>query len=113
MIDEDEITLGEVTQLFKKENANWEATKTTFTDKDMKDLHIFNQEFPDARLLLCLYYTLKTFRREITVDKMKISSAHREQCLNLIQRITYSHSDGEYIELELNKFQFSQSYGIL
>ena len=37
LVDEDKITLREVTQLFKKENANWEPTKTTFADKDMKD----------------------------------------------------------------------------
>ncbi|KAJ3659804.1 hypothetical protein Zmor_011472 [Zophobas morio] len=107
LVDEDEITLSEVIQLFKKENANWDATKTIFTDKDMKECHIFKQEFPDARLLLCLFHTLKTFRREITVDKMKISSAQREQCLTLIQRITYSHSDEEYIELYQSLINFN------
>ena len=42
------------------------------------------------------YYSLRSFRREITAEKMGITSAERYRCLEIIQKIAYSKSSDEY-----------------
>ena len=43
-----------------------------FNDKDFNDRAIFKKEFPDAALHLCLFHTLRSFKREITTEKWEL-----------------------------------------
>ena len=66
------------------------------SDKDFTKRDTFAGCFPDAKLNICLHHTLRTFRREVTTDKMRITSAKRHQCLEIIKSIVYSKSPSEY-----------------
>ncbi|XP_052063113.1 uncharacterized protein LOC127702849 [Mytilus californianus] len=49
-----------------------------------------------ASLLICKFHVLRTFNREITTEKMGISSAQRYVALELIQKLVHSTSEEDY-----------------
>lgn len=58
-------------------------------DKDMTEREVFAAAFPNSELLICLYHTFRSFRREIAVDKLGITPGERNiLCLNILQRIS-------------------------
>ena len=66
------------------------------SDKDFTEREAFTSCFPSASLNICLYHTLCSFRREITCEKMGISSAERLRCLEVLTQIAYSRSSKQY-----------------
>ena len=96
--DESEFAITQLAMAFKKHNASWNLTKVILTDKDMTERSLFSGEFPDAKMQLCLFHTLRTFKREFTLDKMEISAGQREYLLELLSRMTYAKSEGVYTE---------------
>ena len=78
---------------FKKHNQNWNRARVIMADKDIKERDSVKTEFPDATVLICLFHTLRTFRREITSEKMGITSGVRTICF---QKLAYSSSPEEY-----------------
>lgn len=81
---------------------NDEAAKKVrivMTDKDMTERDVLAQKFPAAQLLICLFHTLRTFRREITMEKMGITAGQRNLYLDLLQQMAYSVSEEEYMEV--------------
>ena len=44
------------------------------TDRDMTERDVLASEFPSAELIICLFHTFHSFRREVVVDKMGITS---------------------------------------
>ena len=65
------------------------------TDKDFTERDAFTRCFPDASLIICLYHTLGSFRREIVCDKLGISSAERLHALKILQAMATSRSASE------------------
>ena len=55
---------------FKKHNYNWSLTKRV---KDMTERNVIKEQLPQANLLICLFHTLRSFRREVSCDKLGIS----------------------------------------
>ena len=49
-----------------------------------------------ASLLICLYHTMRSFRREVTCEQMGITSAERLWCLDITQLIAYSKTPEDY-----------------
>ena len=49
--------------------------------------------------LICLFHTLRSFRREILVEKMGITSGQRNMCLEMLQQLAYATSEEKYDEL--------------
>lgn len=68
------------------------------TDKDISERAILAKSLPNASLL-CLFHTFRTFRREISTDKMGISTGQRNVCLELLQQMAYSPSEEKYIAI--------------
>ena len=60
---------------FKKHNYNWSLTKCVMSDKDMTERNVIKEQLPQANLLICLFHTLRSFRREISCDKLGISQS--------------------------------------
>jgi len=68
--------LGEETQsviesavtIFKHCNPHWTDTKVIMSDKDLNERDAFKNCFADTCLNICLYHTLRSFRREITCN---------------------------------------------
>ena len=67
------------------------------SDKDMTERNITKEQFPQANLLICLFHTLHTFRREI----IGISQGERVLCLELLSKMAYAQSKSAYTTLFL------------
>ena len=74
------------------------------SDKDLVEREAFSKCFANATLLICLYHTLRSFRREVTCEKMGITSAERLRCLEILQLRAYSKTPEDYTKkLEMLK----------
>ena len=82
--------------LFKKHNPSWNETKVVMSDKDFTERDVFKACFPAASLSICLHHTLRSFRREITCEKMGITSAERLRVLEILSSLAHCKSEGEY-----------------
>ena len=65
-------------------------------DKDLNERDRIKELLPWVKVLICLFHALKTFRREITLEAMKITSQMKENCLELIQKLAYAKNEDEY-----------------
>ncbi|KAK7502609.1 hypothetical protein BaRGS_00006184 [Batillaria attramentaria] len=65
-------------------------------DKDWTERGVIHDEFPEAALLICLFHTLRSFRREVTEKTMACSQADRYYYLDILSKLTYSRSQEEY-----------------
>ena len=88
--------LGFALDAFKRHNENWEKIRCVMTDKDITERDIIYEKFPGKSLLICLFHTLRTFRREISTDKLGITMGERQLALELLQKLAYSRSPEEY-----------------
>ena len=61
--------------------------------KDMTECDVLAAEFPSAELIICLFHTFHSFRREVVVDKMGIISGQYNMCLELLQEMAYATSE--------------------
>ena len=84
---------------FKKSNAEWERVHVLMADKDIEERDILKQCLPNACVLICLFHTLWSFRREITCEKLGLSSGQRFSLLELLQKMAYSLTETEYHDL--------------
>ena len=89
-------TLTQLVNSFKARNDKWSHVRVVMSDKDFTEREAFSTAFPDALLQLCLFHVLRTFRREVTTDKMDITNQQRQDILTCLQDIAYSHSEETY-----------------
>ena len=97
---------------FKRHNDRWEAICIVMADKDLKERDVIKQCLPNAVVLICLFHTLRTFRREVSCEKLGISSGQRTMCLELLQKMAYAATDDEYTGL-YTQFQTSAPKEVL
>lgn len=77
LTEEDETSLTQVIDIFKKNNPSWENVRVILTDKDMSERNVLSKAMPQANLQLCLFHVLRSFRREITPEKLGISISQK------------------------------------
>jgi zinc finger SWIM domain-containing protein 3 len=106
LVKEDTTGIKWMVETFKQRNRNWTLTRLVMADKDMGERSVFKSCFPNATMLICLFHTLRTFRRELACNKIGITQQQRELCLDLLQKIAYSVNEDEY---ELLYCQFKDS----
>ena len=94
--EESKEVISSIVNNIKEKNQAWSKTMVIMSDKDFKERESFSSCFRDAKLLICLYHALRSFRREVTCEKMFISSAKRNHVLQIIQSITYANSEEAY-----------------
>ena len=100
--EESKEVISSVVNKFKEKNEPWSKTVVIMSDKDFTERESFGSCFPDAKLLICLYHTLRSFRREVACEKMFILSVERNHVLEIIQCIAYANSEEAYkVNLEL------------
>ena len=73
LLEETQESLSKMS-IFKKHNSNWESIHALMSDKDLTERDALAVSFPNSQLLTCLYHTFHSFRREIVVEKMGITS---------------------------------------
>ena len=94
---EDAANIRAITEIFQRYDEEWCKTVTIMADKDFTERNVFLQQFPQANLLICLFHVLKTFRREITREKIGITCAKRYMVLEIVQRMAYSTNEEMYM----------------
>ena len=71
------VRMGTVSDTFKQHNDRWETIRIVMADKDLKEQDVIKQCLPKAVVLICFFHTLRTFCREVTCEKLGISSGQR------------------------------------
>ena len=94
--DESKDTLTHMMKSFKEHNKNHAEIKCVMGDKDLTERAVITSELANAHLLICLFHTLRSFKREITCEKLGITSAQRCLALEIVQKIAYSASEATY-----------------
>jgi hypothetical protein len=56
-------------------------------DKDMGERNMLKDELPSASLQICLFHVLRTFKREVTCEKLKISVDERLHMLKILMTL--------------------------
>ena len=99
LLEETEQSIKSMIGIFKSHNLQWSATRVLMTDKDMMERDVLSAEFPSAELAICLFHTFRSFRREVVVEKMGITSGQRNLCLELLQQLAYATSEDNYQDI--------------
>ena len=102
---ETEEAISGMVQAFKANNPAWTST---ITDKDFTERAVFRKEFPSTSLLICLFHTLRSMRREVTCDKLGIRPGERDHALEILTKLVYSKSETEYIQ----NYEFLRNSGL-
>ena len=83
LMEETEESISCMVEAFKKHNSDWKSVRVIMSDMDMSERSVFAAAFPEAHLLICLFHTFRTFRREVVVGKMGITPGQRNYCLEI------------------------------
>ena len=62
----------------------------------MTERLVFKSLFPQVDLQICLHHTLRTFSREVAMEKLQISSTERMMSLKCLEKLAYSSSAEGY-----------------
>ena len=92
-------SMSHMMEFFKKENPKWESIRVLMGDKDLSQRGILARCFPLAALQICLFHTFRSFHREITTEKMGITSGQRNLSLELLQQLAYCTSTEKYQDI--------------
>ena len=88
--------ITKIVQSFKANNPCWSQTGVVITDKDFVERSVFNEEFPDVAMHICLFHALRSMRREISCEKLGIRPGERDRALELLTSLAYATSEEEY-----------------
>ncbi|XP_043270291.1 uncharacterized protein [Venturia canescens] len=97
LINEDAESMRWLLQTFKTIHPSWSSTKCIMADKDLLERRIIKEEFESARVLICVFHTLRTFNREVSCDKLSITPEQRDMAKELFQKMVYSSTETEYM----------------
>ncbi|XP_057320539.1 uncharacterized protein LOC130664581 [Microplitis mediator] len=97
LANEQRDTLTWFLQCFKNDNIEASSLiKCFMTDKDLTERRVISDLFPGIPTLLCLFHTLRTFGRKVTVQEMEISASERITSLNFLEKLAKSSSAENY-----------------
>lgn len=96
LVHEDRDSVKWMMETFKNRNSNWQKVRVVMADKDMDERHVIKEAFPSAYMLICLFHVLRTFKREISCEKLGITPGQRVCSLELLQKMAYASSENEY-----------------
>ena len=83
-------------------------------DKDLNERETIKCAFPNATVLICLFHTLRTFKREVTSEKMGITQGEVDSLFEKFQEMAYARSTDQYEKIKEEFFSIAfisfQSY---
>ena len=88
--------ISKMVKAFKAANSSWSRTGVVIYDKDFTERTVFTEEFLGVSMHICLFHILRSFRHEITCDKLGLRSGERDHILELITKLAYARSEEEY-----------------
>ena len=95
MVTEDAASVKWLVETFQKHNPKVSLTRLVMTDKDINEQDVIKL-LPHVQVIICLFHSLKTFKREINVEDMNITMTQKNAALEFISKIAYSQSESEY-----------------
>ena len=111
LVSEDASSMKWMIDTFKKCNAEWERVHVLMADKDIGERDVLKQCLPNACVLIRLFHTPRSFRREITCEKLGLSSGQRFSSLEFLRKwhtlqqrqniTTYTHNFREMLRNKL------------
>ena len=60
---------------------------------------MIKKQLPQAGLVICLFHTLRTMRREISCEKLGISQSERVMSLELLSKMAYAPNEEAYLQI--------------
>jgi zinc finger SWIM domain-containing protein 3 len=99
LITEDKDSFTWFLETFRANNPQTELTKYVMADKDLLERSVLKDTFSEANVIICIFHSMRTFSREITCEKMGISQADRNKSLELLQKMVYAKTEGEFEQL--------------
>lgn len=99
LVSEDQESMTWMMETFKKRNVDWSKVRVVMADKDIGERDVVKSALPEASVLICLFHALRTLRREVSCEKLGITSGQRTVALEIFQKMAYSSSADEYLEL--------------
>ena len=79
LADETAETLESFMECFIKDHSeSYQKIRCFMTDKDLTEHHVLKKLFPNAKLFLSEFHTLRTFKREIIPSKMETTQEINE-----------------------------------
>ena len=99
LVTENALCVAWMMNTFKQHNEAWKKIRVIMADKDISEREIIKSSIPDAAILICLFHTLRSLRREITCEKMGITAGQRNACLEMLQKLAYASSVAKYNDL--------------
>jgi len=81
------------TEIFDEEKASSKVT-TNMVDKDLTNIELFKQYYPNANILLCIFHVLKWFKK--TVNDTVTGKETKEQIHDILTKMVYSPSEEDF-----------------
>ncbi|KAJ8264587.1 hypothetical protein GJAV_G00151020 [Gymnothorax javanicus] len=95
---EDRETVGQMIKIFKSHNPKAGEIRIVMADKDLTERDIITEELPEVQLLICLFHTMRSFKREVSARKMGMTRDQRMLVLEILTKLVYSRNEEEYME---------------
>ena len=99
LVTENAQSIAWMMNTFKQHNEVWKKIRVIMANKDISERDVIKSSIPDAAVLICLFHTLRSLRRELTCEKMGITAGQRTACLEMVQKLAYASSAAKYTEL--------------
>ena len=99
LVTEDKDSLQWMLEMFKKNNPCWSQVRIAMADKDIGECDVINSSLPSTSVLICLFHALRTFRREVSCEKLGITAGERICALEVFQKMAYASSEEKYQSL--------------
>lgn len=97
LANEQRDTLRWCMECFRNENIEVRLLiKCFMTDKDLTERSVIADLFPGIPTYLCLFHTLRTFGRTVSVKEMGISSSECTASLEFLDRLAKSTNEENY-----------------
>ena len=69
------------------------------SDKDMTERHELSEQFLQSKLLIWMFHTLRSMKREVSTEKLGISQGERCMSLEILLKMVYARNEEEYSKL--------------
>ena len=95
LVSENAESLRWLLNAFKGNNVN-DQPRVIMADKDFNERYILKECFPTASVLICLFHTLRSFKRELSDKRFSLSESQNITLKELFQNMCYARNVKEY-----------------
>ena len=86
LVSENAESLRWLLNAFKGNNVN-DQSRVIMADKDVNERHMLKECFPTAPVLICLFHTLRSFKRELSEKRFSLSESQNITLKELFQNM--------------------------